>query len=133
MMFIAPFKELKACPTRSGPYRPPQIPGEPPMSLGSTRAQHHHTEEVLPRRKVDQPKVREKVRGGYADDRSEQLLEALRSDRRQWTARELAEKVFGDAAKAKGVAAILMRMRMRGECESAGTSGAGHAVTWYAV
>ena len=129
-LYTPEFTELKACPTRNGPYRHPQIPGEMPISLGTTRAKHHHTSEVLPKRKVDQPL---RPRGGFADKASEALLEVLRSEARQWTARELAERVYGDAGKSRTAASALIRMRVRGEVESTGMSGTGHAVMWRAT
>lgn len=129
-LYTPEFREMQSCPTRNGPYRPPQIPGEMPISLGTTRAQHHHPADVLPKRKVDQPL---RPRGGFADTISEGLLSVLRSEKRDWTARELAERVYGDARKSRGVAAILIRMRMRGEVESVGASGGGHAVMWHAT
>ena len=129
-LYTPEFRELQSCPTRNGPYRPPQIPGEMPISLGTTRAQHHHPVEALPRRKVDQPL---RPRGGFADRASEALLEVLRSEARQWTARELAERVYGDANKSRTAASALIRMRVRGDVVSTGQSGTGHAVMWSAV
>lgn len=128
MIYFKEFTELQSCPTLSGPYRAPQIPGEMPISLGTTRAQHHHPADVLPKRKVDQP-----LRTRAASTASEALLEMLRSERRDWTSRELAVRVYGDPNKSRAAASLLIRMRARGEAASTGQSGAGLSVLWRAT
>ena len=126
-IYTPEFRELKSDPCMGGPYRKPAIPGEAPISMGSTRAEHHHTREQLAKRKVDQPA---RPRGGFSDAASERLAEIMRTDDRQWTARELAEIVFKDPLKSRLVASVLTRMRMRGEVESDGVSGNGKIVKW---
>lgn len=126
-IYTPEFRELKADPCMAGPYRKPAIPGEPPISMGSTRAEHHHAREQRAKRKVDQP-IRPP--GGFSDAASNRLAEIMRTDDRQWTARELAQFVFNDPLKSRLVAAVLTRMRMRGEVESEGVSGAGKIVKW---